>query len=176
MPFRNQNRNASSEIFYNEKGSHAFPLDSTRFQSSAIVAKEEQARLIQSKQQIAAKRQSTLEFRQDREHMRWDTMKREEKREDAKLALAQSKTKVGQSSMAYNPITLAYHDSKNGESLQTRDLQSIHQTAVRSSKLYFKNNSFDAIKGSDITQETNDRFLEAGSDNASNGPLWAKRV
>jgi hypothetical protein len=66
MPFRNQNRNASSEIFYNEKGSHSFQNPQERFHSTSTIAKAEQIKLVQNKEQAAAQRLRTLEFRQDR--------------------------------------------------------------------------------------------------------------
>jgi hypothetical protein len=71
-------------------------------------------------------------------------------------------SRSGQSSLAYNPITLAYNSSKKGEDLKKEDLTSIHRNAVRSSKMYFKGNTYDPIRQKDIAH---DKFQDNGISN-----------
>jgi hypothetical protein len=88
----NNHRNVSSDLFYNDQGGHHnFQDPQERFHSTATVTKSEQLKSSMKKAQEIAKRQITLEFRQDRESERWSRMAQGEKREDEKVCLYLSK-------------------------------------------------------------------------------------
>lgn len=141
----NNSRNQSSSVFYNHQGPHACNDAKERFFTNSSIAEAEHQRALVKKEAQKAQRARILEHRRERDALRWEKMEDEQKQESAKLEWKQARTRCGQHGKAYNPITLAYHDSNHGADLMTEDLKSVHRTAVRASKAYFKNNSFNPV-------------------------------
>ncbi|KAJ3209462.1 hypothetical protein HK099_008511 [Clydaea vesicula] len=86
----------------------------------------------------------------DIEKNRWEKMEKGDKKEQEIWNYKHLKTKINKTSLEYNPITLEYYKSQGGEKLEQTDALSTHRTSVRAAKLYYKNNTFDPIKGLDI--------------------------
>lgn len=153
----NNSRNKSNDIFYDIKSPHSFHNPTERYQTD--FASIERARYLSSRERYASQRERKIQWLRDIEGERWSRMHQQEKRKQERHEFLHSQSRVGQQSMAYNPITLQYHISNAGSKLQEKDLKSIHRTSVRATKLYFKSNTFDPIKGRDIVPDYHSKSL-----------------
>ncbi|KAJ2999248.1 hypothetical protein HDV02_003342 [Globomyces sp. JEL0801] len=79
----------------------------------------------------------------EKEKARWVKMSDDYEKNLKLLDLKSSKTKMGTSSVSYNPITLKYLNNENGKMLKEEDAKAKHRLAIRAARLYTKNNTFD---------------------------------
>ena len=129
--------------------SHAYLPEAERFDTDfAAQDRRRREEEYQRKQQITnVKRERQI----DRDLGRWNKMENEEEKHRQKLEHMASNWKAGQknnSSAAYNPITLDYDPTEQGEHLRQQDDLVKHRAGQRLYNLDAKRNSeFNVITG-----------------------------
>ncbi|KAI8927793.1 hypothetical protein BC831DRAFT_451094 [Entophlyctis helioformis] len=153
----NNSRNTSDGVF-KFGGPMAYPKGRA---VRGDVAKHEKLRLQAKRDKIQDRKDFKREWLSSIEKERWENMSKEYVKNEELWKGKHSRSKLGSHSVHYNPITLEYHQTDGGRKLAADDAKAMHRTAVRATRLYLKNNSFDPTMCTDIP-----RKLEAIAMNA----------
>ncbi|KAI8899856.1 hypothetical protein BC833DRAFT_584201 [Globomyces pollinis-pini] len=134
-------RNHSDNVFA-FGNSQGYEKEKERF-LNLNVSKNEKLRIEQKKQNTSNRNALKRDWLDKIEKARWVKMSDDYEKNLKLLDLKSSKTKMGTSSVSYNPITLKYLNNENGKMLKEEDAKAKHRLAIRAARLYTKNNTFD---------------------------------
>ncbi|KAJ8331620.1 hypothetical protein O5D80_000528 [Batrachochytrium dendrobatidis] len=143
----NNSRNSSNIVFGDSMES------GEKYTCKSINYEQERKRINREKleQRISLKQNRMTEL----ETQRWNQMAADYSKSQNLLKSKGIKTKIGAQSVHYNLITHEYHDSAGGRQQAAKDAQDMNYVAVRSARLYLKNNTFNPLMCSDIPKATN---------------------
>ncbi|XJO70926.1 hypothetical protein BDV3_000530 [Batrachochytrium dendrobatidis] len=143
----NNSRNSSNIVFGDSMES------GEKYTCKSINYEQERKRINREKleQRISLKQNRMTEL----ETQRWNQMAADYSKSQNLLKSKGIKTKIGAQSVHYNLITHEYHDSAGGRQQAAKDAQDMNYVAVRSARLYLKNNTFNPLMCSDIPKAAN---------------------
>lgn len=115
------------------------------------VAAMESARTRHEKHEKQVRYAIRRQYIQEIETHRWQKMAHDHEKEQQKLDYKKDHYRANVSGAAYNPITLSYLPTEDGEKLKKRDVDIMYNAAKKSLHNHIRGSTFNPITGQDIS-------------------------